>query len=351
MLIYLYLLILFAIAAFVLKNDKFGLICIIVLFIIVIFRGETVGSDTSNYIRRGLPDFVDGMKTQQFIYAFLTSIMTPPSHLLIVTFAIISFWGIYVSSKKFEVRPAAAFFFFIIFEHFNLSLNIARQYAAAGILMIAYTFLFEQGRKRYLFFPMVVLAFGFHSSSLICLPLYFCRNIDFSKIKVWVIALFFAVAYASYHLVLKDYYLTIVHAFELSQDMEVYSMYFNEADDADLSLGGVIIARSMPILSMYIFIVLSRIKTDKVKIITSLFFVSIIMDIFFSELYGNIGRIRFCVNIINVIAYSYYFLKIRDKYKIIVAPAVIVLFGYSFIHLIMGYAYQTTPYKFDFWLF
>ena len=351
MLIYLVFLLLFAFGTFVQKNDRVGLFLILLLFLLVIFRAESVGSDTWNYINSGLSEYSTGLKTQQFLYAFLTSVKGGGrSHLLIVTFATCTFLGIIIASKRFGVKPVSAFFFFIIIEYLNQSLNIARQYAATGILLIAYSYLFEQGKKSLYFFPLVFIASGLHSVAYVCIPLYFLRYVDFSKIKGWVLIVVFTMVYVVYHMVLKDYYLTLMHTMELSQDIEAYSLYFDQADNMELSIGGFIIALSMQVICIYIFMILRKEKSHKSKILASMLFVSILLEIFFSELYGNIGRIRLSVDIINIVAFSYYFFKLKDRNKIIIAPLILLIYGYSYISLIMGQAYGTSPYKFDFWL-
>ncbi len=352
MLIYIILVLLLAFAAFVVKDRRFGLCCILLMFLIVIFRAESVGIDTSAYMRSGLSDYwQSGAKAAQFIYAFLTSLMAKPiSHLLIVTFPIFTFGGILIACRRFGVRPAAAFFFFILFEFYNLSMNIARQYAAAGLLIVAYSYLFEEGRKRLWFFPLVFLSTGFHASSYAFFFMYFCRYINISKFKRWHIFAVFMTIYALYSLVLKNYYINLIQSIDIVDSLTAYTDYFKDTEDNGLTMGGFIVKTLMLIASIYILTAINNDQPNKVRILSSLFLVSIIMDLFFSEIYGDIGRLRNSIDIINIIAYSYYFTKVRDKRKLIIGSLVTVAYGYEYLFFIMGTGLYTIPYKFDFWL-
>ncbi len=349
MIIYLFFLIIAALISYC-KNEKFGNFIIILLLFFTVFRNETVGLDTYNYVHGGYTEWAAGMRTNELLYKWLSSFVdSEGSQFLLIVFGCITFGGIYVASKKWLIPPIFAVFFFILFEYYNLSLNIARQYAAAGFLLIAYSFLLDKGRRRFFFFLFVLLAAGLHSSSLLFSLTYFCRFVDFSKINKIILTLFILVFFILCNFVLKDYYIQIAQAAVITGDMEVYSRYFDQTEDYGLSLGGAIIAFVNLFTSIFIFLSISGDKTQRGRILTSLFFISIIFDVFFANLYGNIGRLRYSIDIINIIAYSWYFLYVRHNklIKTSVALVMCVFYGYSLVYSLLGpdKAYSTVPYE------
>ncbi|MDR2753868.1 MAG: EpsG family protein [Oscillospiraceae bacterium] len=86
-------------------------------------------------------------------------------------FLIPAVWVLY----RYADGYAMAVFFFFATGTFMSSMNGIRQYAAAGILLMATRFLFEDnlwhGLLRYL--PFCVLAWTMHSSALVMIPIFF----------------------------------------------------------------------------------------------------------------------------------------------------------------------------------
>lgn len=351
MLIYIILLLLLAIAAFFIKNKCFSTFCIWLLVFIAIFRDETVGIDTISYVHEGFSAWASGMRTYEFIYRWLSLFILPGgSYILVVTFGLITSLGIYFSSKRFGISPVVAFFFFVLFEYYNLSLNIARQYAAIGFLLIAYSYLIESGKKQLYFFLFLFLACGCHSSSIIFVITYFLKYINLSKIDKRVLTVILITIFFLLKFVLADYYLKWASSVELTEEIDVYSRYFEQATTNDLSFNGLFISVVTLSINIYVLIILSRDNSKVGIIISNLFFFSIIADIFFSGLWGNIGRLRYSINIINIMAFANYFTKSKDKFKFVIVMLVCLFYGYEFIYSLVGerQAYGTVPYKLNF---
>lgn len=346
--IYLFFLIVSGILGFRTDKKAGAFFYLLVLFFTV-FRGETVGIDTKNYVHGGYNEWASGMRTHEIIYEWLSSFVPPSgSNLLLVVFGCLTFSGIYIASKKFDASPARSLFFFILFLYYNLSLNIARQYAAIGILLIACTFLLEHGKQKYLFFLLVLFASGIHSSSILFAIAYGCRYMDFSKVNKHILLVVLILLFIVFNYVLKDYYLQLTHFIVLTGDIEVYSKYFEQTEDYGLSLGGAIIAFGSLFINICVFARLSDDSSEKGKLIASLFFISILFDIFFINLYGNLGRIRYCFNIINIIAFARYFLfyETNKSKRCILLILTVLFYGYALVYSMLGEekAYGTVPY-------
>lgn len=94
--------------------------------------------------------------------------------LLIVLTAIIScvpaIFIIYKYSESYEL----GIYLFVTTSYYSFSMNGIRQYMAAGILLLATKYLLsENGKDFYKYLIFVMLAWLFHSSALIMIPLYF----------------------------------------------------------------------------------------------------------------------------------------------------------------------------------
>ena len=338
MIIYLFLLALTGIAAFGTNNKTLDKICIFLIFCVSAFRAESVGWDTITYMQRGSSEYATGLKTLQYFYIFLTSIKpTGSSHLLIIVFSTVTTWGLYFASKKFGVRPVVTFFFFILFEYFTLSLNIARQYAAISLLLVGFSYLQDEGVKKYLYFLIYTgLACGFHSSAplaLIAIPL--CL-LNFSEIEKKYYVVLFIILYVLIKFLLRDFYLSWVQLADLSDDISGYQYYFEQAESMNLSLGGTIIASTTIILNVFVFLSLLKYDTREIRIIVPIFFASIIIDLFFADLWGNLGRLKYCIDIINVIAYAKYMQYEKSSKRMVVLTLTLLFFGYDLIYMLLG---------------
>lgn len=336
------------------KKQPIGVIAIFLLFCMSIFRDTSVGVDTYNYAMYDSSYDPQGIKAYELLFNFLYA-LNPVfgSRLIISFFSIITFLFLLLSCKRFNVWPVYAFLFFVLFGFFNLSLNIARQYTTAALLLYAYSFLLENGRKRFCYLFFVFIAGTIHSSAWFFSIIYFVRYIRISKINKIILSAIFVIFAILIETELKSYFVTwsTLYAMTMREDSDLgsYNTYFNQAEVlTGSSIGGLIISYGMIALNVYVLLKLMNHDNKKVGIITTLFFLSILLSMFFEQLYGNLGRIRYNLSIINIIAYSYYFLYDKDKLKPIVLSLVLLLFGYNYYFVLSTDAYGTVPYKFMF---
>lgn len=110
-----------------------------------------------------------GYKSLFFIYNFLT--------LLFI------YLGLNNINKK--IRPLA--YVCYLFLYFTLSFNIVRQSLSVAIVFYAYKFLLNKDLKKWILF--LFLAFCFHNTAIICLPLYFILNTKNTKLKFMYVLL------------------------------------------------------------------------------------------------------------------------------------------------------------------
>ena len=155
----------------------FSLVIIILLLSLFAgIRNETVGSDTDTYValfmRYGSFDNI--WRTQEYAYNALvviaSSISNNYSALLILTALIVV--NCYVLTiLRLTKRYETALFLFITLGSYTFFFNGARQGIAASICFFAIPWLLDRKPKQY--FTLIGLAFLFHNSALVAVPLYF----------------------------------------------------------------------------------------------------------------------------------------------------------------------------------
>ena len=93
-------------------------------------------------------------------------------HLLVT--ALVLLWV-----ERHSSAPWLSVYLFVTLQYFAMSMNLLRQSIAAAIVLWTYPFL--QQRRLLPFCGVVLLAFCFHQSALLMLPLYFLLNLQVSK--------------------------------------------------------------------------------------------------------------------------------------------------------------------------
>ncbi|NLP47931.1 MAG: EpsG family protein [Clostridiales bacterium] len=131
---------------------------------------------------------------KEFLYSllvwFLRRSTENPQFLIFIGalfFCPAALYFLYKNSLYYEL----ALFLFVATGYYTFSFNGMRQYMAAGILILGSKYLFSEEKTDLIKFALIVLlAFSFHSSALIMLPLYFLvRQKSFS---LWIFILIFS---------------------------------------------------------------------------------------------------------------------------------------------------------------
>lgn len=339
------------ITGFLFKRKELDLLCLFLMIFFTVFRGIHIGIDTYLlvYFQR---DANNDYQLLQFMHNFFSSFQgLKGSYFLVLIYGLFNFIGIAVACQRFKVSISQALFFFILFGYWNLSLNIARQYAAIGFMLIAYSYLYEQGNKRKYFFLYVLLASGLHNSCLIFFLLYFIRDITLNRVKPVVLALSIFVFYGFLSILQEKFQLWSLAFVTTNDDMGQYANYFRETEVMEKSVGGMLMDFLILVINTYVLINLVKKGDSRIcNTISLLFFIAILADVFFAGLYGNLGRFRYTIDIINIIAYAYYMKFKSNIISYLFFIVLVTVMGYSYYKNLSYGSYETVPYVLNFWL-
>lgn len=336
------------ILAFFFKNKKSDIIIISLLLFFSMFRGEKVGIDTINYLSKFNPHEFDLSSSVQYDYEFTYLLFIKFIHafnlsprLLIYFFSILTFFFIVKASKRFNVSISLVCLFFVLFNFYILSLNIARQFTAASILLYAYSYLQYKDKRQFLFFIFVLFATTIHFSSILFTAIYFVKYINLNK---WVVVVFIIL----FFLLCTFYLNNLIEALlNTTEAIKQYGQYRSQTEETYRSFSGQIL--QILELILYIIIYIEIQKDESNKSLANLFFVSILMIIFFSGIYGNIRRVLFSVSIINIICFALYFKQNRFSLKkIMIFLLIFIVFGYEVFYSLAHKGYGVVPYYLSF---
>lgn len=355
MVLYLIVLVLLFLSAFVFKSKFLGWTTIFLLLMMSMFRGEDIGTDTIAYISADISDMwlkAEGLRTIEIVNIFVLRLQPYFGNYVLVWFySIVTFLFIILASSRFNVNVVYAFFFLILLKYFNLSLEIARQISASAILLYAYSFLIEEDIKKFLFFPLVLLATGIHSSSIIFTPFFFLRNLDLSKMNPNLLVSFVVLMFVIMKTSAQPFIAWAnMYSMNMNDNIATYQDYFVQADNINRSFMGMLSSTIVMILNIVILVGLSKLKGKEVRIILLVFFIGIIISSFFDNVYGNLGRVRYGASFMNFIAYAYFFMHYKSKYKPLILITTVLIYTVFYIWDMnsVSRCFHTVPYSFMF---
>lgn len=316
---YIFPLIIFCLVLTNYKKSYTGLIVIIILLFFSLFRDDSVGTDTMNY-QNGLDDvvrvfvskssFFEDNSRYEYIYYLLCVVIyifDLPPRILIDIFSVITFIFLYLGGKKNNVNIALVALSYVFLGMYYLSFNISRQFAAISICFYAIGFIKDNGWQKYKFFLWIFIACLIHKSVLLCAVLYFCRFLDFNRIKIGKII---AILYMLF---------VCVPITSLAFDMlSTLSLGFIDKYGANSVEGtyqqpivGIIYKLTSGAILFYIYF--TRTKKNDTDLIDMFFLVYMLVYAFLAE--GNIFffRLKFNFAIVLCIFLSDYFKVITKK--------------------------------------
>lgn len=153
-------------------------------------------------IIKKISSYFGGVNALFFIYNFLT--------LLFV------FLGLKNIDKK--ARPIA--YLCYLFVSYTYSFNIIRQALAIAIVFYAYKYVINKDFKRWLIF--ILLAYVFHSTSLLFLPFYFLINTKSNKLRFLIVILTMVLSYN---------YINIINYLSNTSLFNHYGLYATEMNN------------------------------------------------------------------------------------------------------------------------
>ena len=166
------------------KNNVFINIGFIVLFIILIIREPY--SDMIRYLEvfkeTNINTFSDILRLRwEPLYLLLNlaiSIFTDDERIFMIIIAILGLVGPYIFIKRYSKGYLFSLVFFIILGIYNYNFYIIRQALAISILLIGIKYIEQKSLIKFII--MVLLATGFHTTSIIFLIAYPLGNIKLS---------------------------------------------------------------------------------------------------------------------------------------------------------------------------
>lgn len=164
------------------RNDNTLFLLFVFMSLFVGLRKD-VGTDYENYsmIYDSYTHYLEvGF---QYIVLWLNN-QGLPSYTMFLAFAVITYSFIFAGLYKLDNIEKFPTAFLISVGTLSFICNGIRQAAAVAIFFFASRFIIS--RKWYIYFPLILFAFLFHKSILICLPLYFLKDFYVSK-KTYVI--------------------------------------------------------------------------------------------------------------------------------------------------------------------
>lgn len=159
----------------------FSIIGLLPPILIAGFRDHTVGADTDFYILpifyqatsyfTNVKELIEANPNTDFLYLYYTwfvTRLTQDSYIYLSLNHILIFLPLYITAYKLRKYLSPVVFFLLYYLIFyQESLSIVRQSIAISFSMLAFVFYLE--RKLKLYFCLMAIAFGFHSTVIITL--------------------------------------------------------------------------------------------------------------------------------------------------------------------------------------
>ena len=168
-----------------------GIICAVaamVLIIIAACRGINVGYDTINYesyfsFKQQNPTSIVYEPLFEFFNWLVVYLKLPFNFLLLICSAFFII-ALAVAIYKYSPNVAFSWFLFVALGFFGNTFNAIRQYLAAAVFIFSLRYILKGKFISYLL--CCLIAFYFHSSAIVLIPIYF---IKYFKLNKWTIAI------------------------------------------------------------------------------------------------------------------------------------------------------------------
>ena len=325
------------------KRTYASLVLFLLLLFILMFRDETVGTDTQAYLAHIQNEYGNifsfSVKNFEIIYQFAVNTiikMNLPANFILYFLAILPFLFIFVSFKKFNASLGIGLVFFVLLGHYFYAFNGARQIAAAGILLLAYLFLQSEDKNRKLkFLIWILIASLVHISSIFFVIMVFIPK-KIPKIVVPILfvvsIIFLFVGSSSLNYLLLNY---------ISPFYANYQEIMSESNAA--SLNGKIFYF---ILSLVQIIIFYRNRSTVNSTLSNIYLVSIFLFLILINLHPYISRILYGITIIQIFYYAKVFEE-RPRRNIFLGLILVILFFYRIYDMLNLNVGEIIPYKFN----
>lgn len=332
-----------------LKKDKikqdncFLFMSFFLLFIISAFRAETVGTDTSNYLRgfeliknsnfTSLFDSVSWEKGYVLLNK-MVSFLIPQEQGIIVVSSFIILLGLFISIKKNSTNIISSILLYINLYYYFISFNMIRQSIALSLIVVSYTYIKERNFK--MFFFLVLLSSTFHLIALVFIPIYFLYNIRLNSKNMILLLGAFVFLYFGFDFLFK------IGLFFFPK----YTVYFGTNYFEGSGVLTTLISLCMVALGIILKITQ---KSDKeFDFLFILMLIGLLLSLF-SQNMSLFNRMAYYFTIFSIFFIPKGLNMIKSKLIRIIFyfPILTITFAYFFIRLLEGWQ-RVTPYVFFF---
>lgn len=339
------------------KKPWVGVAIIVLFTFFSMFRGDDVGNDTMNNMNENslmyrasldLSDIDDDSlgRSAELFYLLLVRFVVNngfPPRAIIYLFSLVTFLFLFLAFKRYHVNVGLACLFYFLSNHYLFSFSGARQMAAISILLFASSFLFEEGKKKYLFFVWTLVATLMHLSSIAFIIVYPLRYLKINKTAA---LLFLSVVFLFFSFIPFDMgsLLSRFGMFDFSD------RYASEADYAGegLSIFGLTFKALLFALSMFVF--MTRNKETKTDLSDNLFLFSVFVTCVLSLASMATNRARYIFTIYQCVYYADYFIRNNQFRRGNARVAYMGLFVLNYIQIMLWLPALQSPYYMNFHL-
>ena len=310
MLVYITLLFIYLLVAGINKSSRlFGGLLFLLLFIISASRGVNVGIDTVNYYNNYFSSLYSG-DNHDFEIVFITICdfirdngLNPRCCLYILSF--ITFFFIYLAAGRFNTSLVYVGLFYILFNLYTHSFNIARQMAACSILLYAYSFLFVDNKRSklyniFFFLLFTLFAASFHVGAI--LGVIALIVIPFRSKPIATNGFIVSVVFIFLFGLIQIFRTTMLsQSIGLLSSIAIYDSLGADTQETSLSLLGFIYRSIAYVIYGIAWHYLQKDSRGK---LCDFFGASVILRIVLSAFYGNIYRLAFYFSVIDIVVFS-----------------------------------------------
>lgn len=315
-----------------------------------------VGTDYDVYLNLQIPQLLRGVDYKleyEYLYQLLIKFgvsLGNTQWVFILTHVVFLFF-LWKSIQDLSTNKAMSIFIFMFGSFYNLSLNTMRQFIAMAVFMYALKHIFNRNFIKY--FLWITVAFMFHKTAILFLPLYFLPRLKIND--------YLGVALVPLSMVLSEIIRKII--VKLTSVIGIYSSYFSGQFDVHV-IQWVFLLFNMCILCLIIAmrkfldntnsedVFRNTIITVKNRGVfeTTLFNLQLLATIIsaISSIIPNSTRIIFMFSIGQIIYVPYLLSKLKNKNtRNILTVVICLIYIIMFVQIIVGRNMgQTLPYNF-----
>ena len=281
------------------RKEWAGVLVMALLLFFSMFRGDDVGTDTIHYLENSYvganhwlnkSSIFDADGRYEFLYYLLClcveKYQLSPRY-IIYLLSVCSIVFMYLGARRMKINLALMALFYILTNMYIFSFNVARQFAAIGIMFYGVSFIKDDTWKKYLFFLWILIAGLLHNSMWLCVFLYFCRYLNFNRKKAGYIA--YAVFLICAFIPFNDITIDLLSKLNIARYSDKYGTGSDFASTESMSVIGV--AYKIIIGTIYYLIYKLRNKSEQTDFYDNLFLVFMFITAILA--YGNLATFRF----------------------------------------------------------